>query len=108
MEKEFVTYELAVKLKALGFDEECLSYYFNKQGGASMSLINDKNNRWITKQDYIDSMVRTQLLWWPTKKFNTPEEQDTFAAKNANTLPDLRKAASEVLEIMIKFNLVSF
>ena len=31
MEKEFVTYELAVKLKALGFDEECLSYYFNKQ-----------------------------------------------------------------------------
>ena len=31
MKKEFVTYELAVKLKALGFDEECLSYYFNKQ-----------------------------------------------------------------------------
>jgi hypothetical protein len=84
------------------------SYYFNKQGGASISLINDKNNKWVTKQDYIDSMVRTQLLWWPTKKFNTPEEQDTFAAKNANTLPDLRKAASEVLEIMIKFNLVSF
>ena len=31
MEKEFVPYELAVKLKSLGFDEECLSYYFNKQ-----------------------------------------------------------------------------
>ena len=31
MSKEFVPYELAVKLKALGFDEECLSYYFNKQ-----------------------------------------------------------------------------
>ena len=31
MQKEFVPYELAVKLKALGFDEECLSYYFNKQ-----------------------------------------------------------------------------
>ena len=31
MEKEFVPYELAVKLKKLGFDEECLSYYFNKQ-----------------------------------------------------------------------------
>ena len=31
MKKEFVPYELAVKLKALGFDEECLSYYFNKQ-----------------------------------------------------------------------------
>ena len=31
MKKEFVPYELAVKLKELGFDEECLSYYFNKQ-----------------------------------------------------------------------------
>ena len=27
MEKEFVPYELAVKLKALGFDKECFSYY---------------------------------------------------------------------------------
>jgi hypothetical protein len=31
MKKEFISYELALKLKALGFDEECLSYYFNKQ-----------------------------------------------------------------------------
>jgi hypothetical protein len=27
MEKEFVPYELAVKLKALGFDEPCLAYF---------------------------------------------------------------------------------
>ena len=27
MEKEFVPYELAVKLKELGFDEECFGYY---------------------------------------------------------------------------------
>jgi hypothetical protein len=27
MEKEFVPYELALKLKELGFDEECFSYY---------------------------------------------------------------------------------
>ena len=27
MKKDFVPYELAVKLKALGFDEECFSYY---------------------------------------------------------------------------------
>ena len=29
MEKEFVPYELAVKLKELGFDEPCLGYYSN-------------------------------------------------------------------------------
>jgi hypothetical protein len=31
MEKEFVPYELAVKLKELGFDEPCFGYYYNKQ-----------------------------------------------------------------------------
>ena len=31
MNKEFVPYEQALELKKLGFDEECLSYYFNKQ-----------------------------------------------------------------------------
>ena len=27
MEKQFVTYEIALALKELGFDEECLAYY---------------------------------------------------------------------------------
>jgi hypothetical protein len=27
MKKEFVPYELAVKIKQLGFDEECIAYY---------------------------------------------------------------------------------
>lgn len=31
MEKEFVTYELAVKLKVLGFDEPCLAYMFKHE-----------------------------------------------------------------------------
>lgn len=30
MEKEFVPYELAVKLKALGFDEPCFAFYICK------------------------------------------------------------------------------
>ena len=32
MEKEFVPYELAVKLKALGFDEPCFAYYKDMKG----------------------------------------------------------------------------
>ena len=31
MKTQFVPYEQALALKELGFDEECLSYYFNKQ-----------------------------------------------------------------------------
>ena len=30
MNKEFVPYELALKLKEIGFDEECFSYYHNR------------------------------------------------------------------------------
>ncbi len=30
MTKEFVPYELALKLKQLGFDEECFAYYHNR------------------------------------------------------------------------------
>ena len=30
MTKEFVPYELAIKLKQLGFDEECFAYYHNR------------------------------------------------------------------------------
>ena len=30
MNKEFVTYEQAIKLKELGFDEKCLAYWFNE------------------------------------------------------------------------------
>ena len=32
MEKEFVPYELSVKLKAIGFDEPCFGYYYTLNG----------------------------------------------------------------------------
>lgn len=31
MEKEFVTYEIALKLKELGFDEPCIAYWKNNK-----------------------------------------------------------------------------
>lgn len=32
IKNQFVTYEIALKLKELGFDEPCLAYYSNKYG----------------------------------------------------------------------------
>lgn len=32
MEKEFVTYEIALKLQELGFDEPCFAHYISNQG----------------------------------------------------------------------------
>jgi hypothetical protein len=33
MEKEFISYEIALKLKELGFDEPCFDFYDNNQEG---------------------------------------------------------------------------
>ena len=33
MEKQFINYDLALKLKELGFDEECFAYYNNNHLG---------------------------------------------------------------------------
>lgn len=58
-EKEFVPYELAVKLKKLGFDEPCI-YYFNKS---------ENNQLWqdIDSWSYRNSVVsKGNLLWGET------------------------------------------
>jgi len=54
MEKEFVPYELAVKLKQLGFDEPCLGLYypdgkFNIKEQNGLNCDSDKNS-------YLDSL----------------------------------------------------
>ena len=38
MEKEFVPYELALRLKALGFDEPCLDYFANSNPQNSWTI----------------------------------------------------------------------
>ena len=49
MEKEFVPYELAIKLKALGFDEPCFGYY--GKGVLSIEII--KSGKIFTNEDSI-------------------------------------------------------
>ena len=46
MEKEFVPYELALKLKALGFDEPCFGYYETQD----KNLIINFNNLPLTEE----------------------------------------------------------
>jgi hypothetical protein len=48
MKKEFVIYEIALALKELGFDEECLGYYLPDEG----NLLVDGKSIWF---DIIDS-----------------------------------------------------
>jgi hypothetical protein len=67
MIKEFIPYEQALALKELGFDEECLSYYFNKQlsfgtrtsyGEVIEVPLYQQAFRWFRDKYTIDSIVQ--------------------------------------------------
>ena len=86
MEKEFVPYELAVKLKALGFDEECFGYYHVNVGytkGYAFCYF-DKPKRF---KDGFDLLAPTfsQVFRWFREKYNLksfiqpiPDDVDTY------------------------------
>lgn len=51
MEKQFVPYELAVKLKELGFDEECFAFYLENRNG-NISLEFGEGTQYRTHRPY--------------------------------------------------------
>jgi hypothetical protein len=64
MEKEFVPYELAVKLKALGFDEPCLAGY-----STSSENLEYYSRPLITKDSFtVDSPLYQQAFRWFREK----------------------------------------
>lgn len=46
MIKEFVSYEMALALKELGFDEPCFTYYYNITGNLRTNISVDIDNGW--------------------------------------------------------------
>jgi hypothetical protein len=60
MEKEFVSYEIALQLKELGFDEECIYVYLTKD---------------IAKQNCEIHIIKELLF---RGSLNTPSYQQTF------------------------------
>ena len=46
MEKELVSYEIALELKELGFDEPCFTYYYDISGELRKNISVDIHNGW--------------------------------------------------------------
>ncbi len=73
MEKQFVPYELAVKLKELGFDEECISFY-NQSGSLNLSRIDSFNwvirnsNSQVVKLKCVSAPLWQQAFDWFREK----------------------------------------
>jgi hypothetical protein len=55
MEKEFVPYELALRMKQFGFDEECFGYYMN---GVLQPSLNPKDYSYFDEMSEINPNIK--------------------------------------------------
>jgi len=72
LEKEFVTYEQALALKELGFDEPCLGGYIYLQGSGTFELAfyKDRNVDFNTTSNiYVSAPLYQQCWKWFREKY---------------------------------------
>jgi len=75
MKKEFITYEQAVALKDLGFDEPCFGFY-NHQGQLILMTQEDENSIQVYKNSYVKlgkqyaAPLKSQIFRWFREKYN--------------------------------------
>ena len=66
MEKEFVTYEIALALKELGFDEPCFGYYgIENELNFEISCNLDHN---LTRRNFMTAPLWQQVIDWLDSK----------------------------------------
>lgn len=120
MEKQFIPHNLALKLKELGFNEECLAFY-STDGQAKLFRTNPdqthNNSYWYLSAPlwqqafdfirnkfnifgYIFDDAQTGQYWWGfSKSFSGETEEDT--SETANQSYEI--AQEECLERMINY-----
>lgn len=64
MEKQFVTYEIAMKLKEKGFNEHCLGYYSNDKELRSLSNPTSDFSTITSSEDCLASPLYQQVIDW--------------------------------------------
>jgi hypothetical protein len=67
MEKHFVTYEQALALKELGFDEPCLGFYDDQYNKDNSFYINDSFNQ-NKRLIYTSAPLKSQVFEWFRKE----------------------------------------
>ena len=67
MNKEFISYEQALALKELGFNEECLCYF----NTSNKNLLLDLNNRTDNNDErWVSALLYQQAFRWFREKYN--------------------------------------
>jgi hypothetical protein len=73
MRKEFVSYEIALKLKELGFDEPCLFAYYGKSNLSNFKesdyeLCGDRHNSSFKEDGRVSAPLYQQVFRWFREK----------------------------------------
>jgi hypothetical protein len=84
MEKEFVPYELALRMKQLGFDEYCLTSYLNGELQTSQSEMFwfQHNYRSHPAQEFISAPLYQQAFRWFREKLKNSGLEPYDMVKN--------------------------
>ncbi len=90
MEKEFVSYEIALKLKNLGFDEPCFTYYYELTSNLRTHLAIDVRNAWTysgnKKLGFTLAPLYQQVFKWLRNKYGIDFSiNTTYSRYNENT-----------------------
>ncbi len=91
MRKEFVSYEIALKLKELGFDEPCFTYYYNINGIIRTGIEVHIHNAWTyagtKKIETTLAPLYQQVFRWLRNKYAIDFSINTIYSKyNENTI----------------------
>ena len=114
MQREFVTYEIALGLKKLGFDEECLYAYYHKSDLKNFKenhyvLVGDRNNTQLT-DGRISAPLWQQVVDWLWVRYHVvitrnPESVYDFNSWILKGSPDnytLKQAIIKAIELCQK------
>lgn len=73
MNKEFIPYEQALELKELGFNEECMAYYFIYQDVLHFDIMNNEtvNNEVDAVKTYCIAPLYQQAFRWLRNQYMT-------------------------------------
>jgi hypothetical protein len=109
MEKEFVSYEIALKLKELGFDKPCFTYYYNISGNIRTGIEVHIHNAWTyagtKKLATTLAPLYQQAFKWIREKHNIDISINTIYSKyNENTI----KQYSGVIDTKTMYTNVGF
>jgi hypothetical protein len=109
MNNEFVSYEIALKLKELGYNEPCLTYYYELTSNLRTHLAIDIRNAWTysgnKKLGFTLAPLYQQVFKWLRNKYDINFSINTIYSKyNENT----SKKYSGVIDNKTVFTNVGF